>query len=108
MPQQRGTNWTVMIAGGALVLSFGSTVINALINSSDKLEKRVGQLEQDLTWKYLSKEVAAKDLNFINQSLLDLKIGKTDKDVYEQRMAQLERMIVFQRERILELERRGK
>lgn len=108
MPGQKGTNWSVLIAGGALFLTIASSVLNAVIGGTDKLEKRVGQIENDLTWKYVSKEIAAKDFGFISMAIGDLKAGKVDRDVYEQRLTALERMINFQRERILELERRPK
>lgn len=108
MPVQRGTNWSVLIAGIALFLTIAGSVLNAIIGGTDKLEKRVGQIENDLTWKYVSKEVAAKDLGYITYAITELKSGKVDKDVYEQRMTALERMVVFQRERILELERKSK
>lgn len=102
----KGTNWTVIIAGGALFFSLGNTVIGALLGGTDKLDKRVGVIENDLTWKYLSKEIAAKDLGYINAALHDLKVEKVDRDVYEQKMQTIERILGFQRERIMELEKR--
>lgn len=106
MPGQKGTNWSVLIAGSALFLTIAGSVVNAVIGGTDKLDKRVGQIENDLTWKYVNKEVAAKDFGFIAQAISDLKGGKVDKDIHEQRLTALEKMVVFQRERILELERR--
>lgn len=106
MAQAKGTNWTVIIAGGALFFSLGNTIISSLLGGTDKLDKRVTQIENDLTWKYLSKEIAGKDLGYINAALHDLKVEKIDKDVYEQKIVTLERIMAFQRERIMELERR--
>lgn len=106
MAQQRGTNWTVLIAGGALFFSLGNTVIGALIGGTDKLDKRVAKIEEDLTWKYLSKEIAGKDFAYVNAALADLKLNKVDRDIYEQKLQSLERVLGFQRERIMDLDRR--
>lgn len=106
MAQPRGTNWSVLIAAGALFLTIAGSILNALTGGTEKLDKRVGQIENDLTWKYVSKELAAKDIGFITAAIADLKTQKVDKDIHDQKIISLERTIQFQRERILELERK--
>lgn len=106
MPANRGgTNWSVLISGGALLVAVGVPAINALTGGTEKLEKRVATIEDALTWKYVSKELAAKDLTYTERTLTDLKSSKVDRDVYDMLVANHERRLNFLRDAIRELEK---
>lgn len=98
------TDWSVIIAGCALAFAAISGGFSFLTGGNDKLEKRVTVIEETMTWKYITKEVAAKDIVYIERALADLKVSKTDKDIYDQKVASLERQIGLLRERLKDLD----
>lgn len=109
MPRDSGTiqtNWTVLIAGAALFLTTAGGIWS-LVNpkgDTERLEKRIQVVEDALQWKFVSKELLAKDIEFVRIQLLDLKGSKTDKDIYDQKTASLERQITLLRDRLKDLD----
>ena len=99
-----GTNWSVIIAAGALVLALASNVLSVVSGGTEKLEKRVSQIESDLAWKFASKEIVAKDIGFIDRQITELKTSKTDRAVYDQEIATLRRIQEVQRGRLRDLD----
>ncbi len=99
-----GTNWSVLIAAGAIIFSIGSTVFGVLSGGNEKLEKRVGKIEDDLPWKYVSRELLAKDVDYVKAALIELKRSKTEQEVYDQKVASLERQVSLLRERLKDLD----
>lgn len=100
-----GTNWAYIIAGSALFFSVASTVIGQVSGGTEKLEKRVGAIEDALNWKYVSKEFAAKDFVLIDRALTDLKISKVDRDVWEMKTTSTDRQLTILRDHIKDIER---
>lgn len=99
------TNWAVIIAGGALGLTLIMNVLGYAGRDTERLDKRLTQVENDLTWKYVTKEYISRDLVFLNRILDELKKEKLDTDVYDQKIPSIERQIVLLRERQQELDR---
>jgi hypothetical protein len=106
MPRANGgTNWGYIFAGSAVALTVIVNLLGWLTSGNEKLEKRVNTIEDALTWKYVSKELAAKDFGFIDRTLNDLKANKTDRDIYEQRSASIDRQMAILREHLKEIDR---
>lgn len=99
-----GANWTVIIAGGALFLTVANSVLGAVFGGSEKIEKRVSKIEDDLPWKYVSKEVLAKDIDYLRGAVSKLERSKTEQDVYEQKVVSLDRQLSLLRERLKDLD----
>lgn len=100
------TNWTVLIAGAALFLTTAGGIWS-LVNpkgDTERLEKRIQTVEDALAWKFVSKELLAKDIEFLRLQILDLRGGKTEKDVYEQKVGQLDNSLRILRERLKDLD----
>jgi hypothetical protein len=69
------------------------------------MEKRLSAVESDLTWKYVNRDLLAKDIASLQRDLLDLKSSKVDKDVYDLRSQMVDRSLTIQRGRIVELDK---
>lgn len=100
-----GTNWSLIIAGGAVIITLVANLLSFITGGNEKLEKRVGNIEQDLAWKFVSKEIAAKDIGFIERNITELKTSKVDRDVYEMQVTSYTRQISILREHLKELDR---
>lgn len=98
------TNWSVLIAAGALILAIAGNVFGVLSGGTEKIEKRVSQIENDLPWKYVSKEVLAKDIDYLRGAVAKLERSKTEQDVYEQKVTSIERQLSLLRERLKDLD----
>lgn len=101
-----GTNWTILIAGAALLLTFASGIWG-LINpkgDTERIEKRVTAIEDALSWKYVNRDFLQKDVNFFTSAISELKAGKTDRDVYEQKVVSIENSLRILRERVRDLD----
>ena len=104
--KEGGTNWSILIAGAALFLTFAGGIWSIVNPKGDteRIEKRLAVIEDALQWKYPSKELLAKDIEVIRQTLKDLKTDKVDKDVYEQKTSSMDNSIRINRERTKDLE----
>jgi hypothetical protein len=100
-----GTNWGYIFAGSAVALTVIVNLLGWLTSGNEKLEKRVSAIEDALTWKYVSKELAQKDLAYTAAAVADLKTSKVDRDVYDLTLANHERRLNFLRDAIRELEK---
>jgi EAL domain-containing protein (putative c-di-GMP-specific phosphodiesterase class I) len=112
-----GTNWSLVIAGTALFITFAGGIWS-LINpkgdterlekqfqaATDVLGKRIQVVEDALQWKYPSKELLAKDVEFVRLAIKELQTHKVDKDVYEQKMSSVDNSLRISRERVKDLE----
>lgn len=104
MPTAR-PNWAVLIAAGALVLSLTSNVLNVVSGGTDKLDKRLSKVEDDLAYKFATRDLLTKDINLVDRALGELKNGKVERDVYEQKQASIDRQIGLLREHVKEVDR---
>lgn len=101
-----GVNWlSLSIAGGAVLITLVGNLLSFITGGNDKLEKRVTQIESDLTWKYVTKEFAAKDMGFIDRTITEIKSGKVDKDIYEQKVVSTDRSLTLLRDHLKEMDR---
>lgn len=106
-PRRNGngnTNWGWIFGGGAIALTVITNLLSFLTGGTEKLEKRVSKIEDDLNWKYINKDFVAKDINFIDRALTELKNNKVDRDLYEQKMVSHERQLSILRENLKALE----
>lgn len=102
----RGPNWSILIAGSAMIITFAGGLWS-LVNpqrDTEKIEKRLAVLEESLSWKYVTKESAIKDLVLIDRSVTELKVTKTDKDIYDQKVTSIDRQISLLRDRLKDLD----
>lgn len=108
MPAARsGPDWTILIAGAALLLTFASGLWG-LINpqrDTERMEKRLSAVENDLAWKYVNKELLAKDVDVVKRDLLELKMHKVDKEVYEQKIQGSDKRFEWLLGRVNEMDR---
>src|ERR1044072_5568254 len=101
-----GTDWSILIAGAALTLTFAGGIWS-LVNpkgDTERIEKRLQIIEDALQWKYPSKELLAKDIEYLRAAASQLEKNKIDRDVYEQKMSSIDNSIRIQRERTKDLE----
>lgn len=106
MSERGGPNWSILIAGSAMLITFAGGLWS-LVNpqrDTEKIEKRLSVLEETLSWKYVTKESALKDLTLIDRAITELKASKTDKDIYEQKSTSVDRQISLLRERQKDLD----
>jgi hypothetical protein len=104
MPERRqnGISWTVLFAGAAVAVSFISglwSVVNPKGDLSD-LKKDFVDLQWRLKQDYVPKELAVQELKHINDALIDLKDNKVGKDVYEQKINDVQNRQNIQRTRL--------
>lgn len=100
-----GTNWGYIFGGAAVGLTVILNILGYFTSGTEKLEKRVNTIEQDLAWKYVNKELAAKDIGFIERTLADLKSGKVDRNVYDMKAASVDRQLALLRDHYKDLDR---
>lgn len=106
MPAKNGsTNWSVIIAGAAVLISITGNVLGVISGGTEKLEKRVAKIEDDMAYKFVTRDIAAKDISLIDRALTELKGGKVDRDVYEQKSASIDRQLSLVREHVKEVDR---
>jgi len=99
------TNWAVLISGAAVVISITSNVLGVVSGGTEKLEKRVTKIEEDIAYKFVTRELLAKDIGYVDRTLNDLKNGKVERDVYEQKSASVDRQLSLVRDQVKEVDR---